>query len=156
MKNNEKNVETNLILQKIKEVYEIMCNANIEEFKINIENFDLRIKRFSQKKENYIPPQKEFVLDNVLEKKSLPQEELKGEEIISPINGVFYRSPSPGAPPFVNEGDIVSQGSTLCIVEAMKVMNEIKADKKCKILKILCENGSIVTSATKLFLVEPV
>ncbi len=159
MKNNEKNTvqENNLILQKIKEIYEMMCSTNINEIKINIENFVLRIKRFSEKKDNYIIPQKkDFVLDDVSEKKSSQQEELKAEQIISPINGVFYRSPSPGAPPFVNEGDIVSQGTTLCIIEAMKVMNEIKAEKKFKILKILCQNGSSVTSGTELFLVEPI
>lgn len=158
--NNEKNKENSLILSKIKEIYGMMCVSNIEEVKINIEDFDLRVKRFSKKrKESLIPSNEINLVSSIFEKeqKSFQQkEELKGEEIVSPINGVFYRSPSPGAPPFVNEGDIVAAGSVLCIVEAMKVMNEIKAEKKCKILKILCQNGSSVTTGTKLFIIESI
>lgn len=73
----------------------------------------------------------------------------------SPLAGVFYRAPSPGAPPFVEEGDEVAAGQTLCIVEAMKLMNEITAEIPCRVKRILVENGQVVEADQDLFLVEP-
>ena len=75
--------------------------------------------------------------------------------IASPLAGVFYRSSSPTSAPFAKEGDAVEPGQTLCIVEAMKVMNEIKAESRCKIVKIIAENGRPVTAGQPLFLIEP-
>ncbi len=69
--------------------------------------------------------------------------------------GVFYRSSSPQSPPLAKEGDVVAQGATLCIIEAMKVMNEIKSETRCKVVKILVENGKPVTKGQDLFHVEP-
>ena len=77
-----------------------------------------------------------------------------GDTVKSPITGVFYRAPSPSSPSFVKEGDIVGAGKTLCIVEAMKVMNEVKSESGMKILKILVENGKPITSSQDLFLIE--
>ncbi|MCM8759811.1 MAG: acetyl-CoA carboxylase biotin carboxyl carrier protein [Candidatus Omnitrophica bacterium] len=76
--------------------------------------------------------------------------------IKSPLIGTFYRAPSPHAPPFVEVGSTVKKGTTLCIVEAMKVMNEIKADCAGKVKKILVENGSPVEYGQTLFLIEPI
>jgi len=78
-----------------------------------------------------------------------------GQAITSPLAGVFYRSPAPNAPAFVKEGDTVAYGDVLCIVEAMKVMNEIRADKPGKIKKIAAENGKPVSAGQDLFLLEP-
>lgn len=75
--------------------------------------------------------------------------------VISPLIGTFYRAPSPHSPPFVEVGTVVKKGTTLCIVEAMKVMNEIKADCAGTIRKILVENGSPVEYGQTLFLIEP-
>jgi acetyl-CoA carboxylase biotin carboxyl carrier protein len=75
--------------------------------------------------------------------------------ITSPIVGTFYRSPAPDAPPFVNVGDRVKEDTTLCIIEAMKLMNEIKAEMRGRIVKILVENGMPVEYNQPLFLVEP-
>ena len=77
------------------------------------------------------------------------------ETIKAPLSGVFYRSNSPTRPPFVNEGDVVEPGQTLCIVEAMKVMNEINAEKRCRIVKITAENSRPVTVEQDLFWIEP-
>jgi len=76
--------------------------------------------------------------------------------ITSPMVGTFYRSPSPDSPPFVNVGDVVKKGQTLCILEAMKIMNEIEAEFDCKILDILVEDGQPVEYDMPLFLVEKV
>ncbi len=78
-----------------------------------------------------------------------------GVEIKAPIVGTFYEAPSPGADPFVKEGDIVKKGQTLCIIEAMKIMNEIEAEYDCKILKVLGVNGEPVEYGEPIFLVEP-
>lgn len=77
-----------------------------------------------------------------------------GDAIVSPLAGVFYRSPNPEAPPFVSEGDQVSAGQTLCIVEAMKLMNEITAERPCKVTKILVENAEAVEEGQPLFIIE--
>ncbi len=78
----------------------------------------------------------------------------KLHEVHSPIVGTFYRAPAPDADPYVQVGDTVSQGSVLCIVEAMKLMNEIESDVSGKIVKILVENGKPVEYNQPLFLVE--
>ena len=75
-------------------------------------------------------------------------------EIRSPIVGTFYRAPAPDAAPFVNVGSPVEPGTVLCIVEAMKLMNEIEADVAGKIVKIMVENGQPVEYDQTLFLVE--
>ena len=78
----------------------------------------------------------------------------KGETINSPLAGVFYRSPRPDADAFVQENASVSPGQTLCIVEAMKLMNEITAERACKITKILVENAEAVEEGQPLFVIE--
>jgi acetyl-CoA carboxylase biotin carboxyl carrier protein len=75
-------------------------------------------------------------------------------EIRSPIVGTFYRSPAPDAAPFVQVGTVIRPGAVLCIVEAMKLMNEIEADVEGKIVKIMVENGQPVEYDQTLFLVE--
>lgn len=79
----------------------------------------------------------------------------KWKEIRSPIVGTFYRAPAPDADPFVQVGDTVQKGQTLCIIEAMKVMNEIEAEFPCVIKEILVENAQPVEAEGPLFLVEP-
>ena len=74
-----------------------------------------------------------------------------GETINSPIVGTIYRTPAPDAPPFVEEGKIVKKGETLCIIEAMKVMNELVAEFDCEILRILVDNQHFVEYGTPLF-----
>jgi acetyl-CoA carboxylase biotin carboxyl carrier protein len=75
--------------------------------------------------------------------------------IEAPMVGTFYRASSPDAPPFVHEGDIVKEDQVLCIIEAMKLMNEIEAKVAGRIVKILVENGQPVEYGQPLFLVEP-
>jgi acetyl-CoA carboxylase biotin carboxyl carrier protein len=77
-------------------------------------------------------------------------------EIRSPIVGTFYRAPAPDADPYIQVGDTVASGSVLCIVEAMKLMNEIESDVNGKIIKILVENGKPVEYNQPLFLIESV
>ena len=78
-----------------------------------------------------------------------------GEAIVSPMVGTFYRAPSPDADPFVKEGDVVTAGQTVCIIEAMKIMNEIEAEVSGRVSKVLVENGAPVEYNTPLFQVDP-
>ena len=73
----------------------------------------------------------------------------------SPIVGTFYESPAPGAPPFVKPGDVVSAGQVLCIIEAMKLMNEIEAEVSGKVVEILVDNAQPVEYGEPLFHIEP-
>ncbi len=81
-------------------------------------------------------------------------DETKYYKVKSPLVGTFYETPSPTSPPFVKLGDVVMPDTTLCIVEAMKVMNEIKAEVKGKIVKILKTNGSPVKADEDMFIIE--
>ncbi len=76
-------------------------------------------------------------------------------KVESPIVGTFYKKPSPDAPSFVKEGDVVSKGDTLCIVEAMKLMNEIESPSSGKVVKILGAEGQVVEFGEVLFLIDP-
>lgn len=87
---------------------------------------------------------------------SAPVEKVeKFHEIRSPIVGTFYRAPAPDADPYVQVGDMVTKGSVLCIVEAMKLMNEIESDVDGRVIKILVENGKPVEFNQPLFLIQP-
>jgi acetyl-CoA carboxylase biotin carboxyl carrier protein len=77
-----------------------------------------------------------------------------GHAVKSPMVGTFYRSSSPGAAPFVQIGSVVKEGDTLCIIEAMKILNEIESDKAGTVTQILCENGQAVEYGQPLFIVE--
>jgi len=83
-----------------------------------------------------------------------PPAEPEGHQVKSPMVGTFYRSATPGSTPFVEVGDTVEAGATLCIIEAMKLMNEIESDKAGVIKAILTENGQPVEFGQPLFLIE--
>jgi acetyl-CoA carboxylase biotin carboxyl carrier protein len=77
-----------------------------------------------------------------------------GHTVKSPMVGTFYRSASPGAKPFVELGTVVKEGETICIIEAMKILNEIEADKAGTVTRILSENGQAVEYGQPLFIIE--
>jgi acetyl-CoA carboxylase biotin carboxyl carrier protein len=81
-------------------------------------------------------------------------EEIKGHAVSSPMVGTFYRAPSPGAKPFVEVGQTVAVGDVLCIIEAMKILNQIESDRAGTIKKILVENGDPVEYNQPLFVVD--
>lgn len=83
-----------------------------------------------------------------------PAAEVSGETINSPIVGTFYRAASPEAAPFVEEGQVVEKGQVLCLVEAMKLFNEIEAEFKCKIVKVCLENAQPVEFGQPLFVIQ--
>lgn len=148
----------NDIKGKVKALYEIMKDEKIQELEVNSKDYTLFIKRkdpnegekqFIVKKTPTAPAQTQSIVEQM-------QKEIDKETVKSPITGVFYQSPSPSSPVFVNVGDIVEIGEPLCIIEAMKVMNEVKATFKAKILKVLVENATSVNSAQDLFEIKKV
>jgi acetyl-CoA carboxylase biotin carboxyl carrier protein len=78
----------------------------------------------------------------------------EGHTVKSPMVGTFYRSASPGAKPFVEVGDSIKVGETICIIEAMKILNEIEADKSGTVTRIQCDNGQAVEYGQPLFIIE--
>ena len=151
MPNNEKEKQ---IREEVKALYQVMCDEKVEEIDIKSETSRFHIKRKTIGKNNI----RHTVIENINTEQILQEHPVKdgenNETIKSPLTGVFYRSASPSSPTFVKEGDVVSEGKTLCIVEAMKVMNEINAQSKVKIVQILVENGKPIDKDDELFIVE--
>jgi acetyl-CoA carboxylase biotin carboxyl carrier protein len=155
-------------LHEVRELVKLVEDSGIEELEISHEGTTIRI----QKSRTFIPaaatvaPQPMPVASMPLPPTSADRqaagadmgpapERDKWKEIRSPIVGTFYRAPSPEAEPFVRVGDRISPGQTLCIVEAMKVMNEIEAEFAGVIKEILAENAHPIEAEAVIFLVEP-
>ncbi|MEO1941641.1 MAG: acetyl-CoA carboxylase biotin carboxyl carrier protein [Campylobacterales bacterium] len=98
------------------------------------------------------PPSQSHPSPPSVEEKREPE----GEIISSPMVGTFYQAPSPDSPPYVRVGDRIQKGQTLCIIEAMKIMNELEAEFDCEILEVLVEDGQPVEFDTPLFRVKRV
>lgn len=123
----------------IEEIISLSEKYNLEEIEYQEGDLKIRIKR------------KPLRDKRVKKEETLPE----GMHVIrSPFVGTFYRAPSPEAPPFVREGDVVQKGQVLCIIESMKIMNEVESDVDGRIVSILVENGTPVEYGQELFLIE--
>lgn len=141
-------------MNEIKELIHLFKDTDITELTIEREGFKIKIKR-----EKFIAPFeiKELQKPAEVQKIELPKEEETKRliTVTSPIVGTFYRAPSSDAPPFVEVGTKVKKGQPLCIIEAMKLMNEIESEVDGIVVKILVENGQPVEYGEPLFLIEP-
>lgn len=150
-------------LKMIKDLAESIEKYNLNEVVVESEGAKVTLK----KENKVVQPEQvivaktpavtaaiDFVQEEVAPKQEEVKEEVEGEVITSPMVGTFYKSSAPGNPPFVAEGQSVSSGETLCIIEAMKLMNEVKAHKNCTIVKILVEDGELVKKGDKLFVIK--
>lgn len=146
-------------LNLIKKLVRIVDTSEITD--LEVEENGLRVKIAKKIRVNNITQQSALTPVPVLQAETksvmeIPEETKTGVyEIKSPIVGTFYRAPAPDADSYVQVGDIVSPGTVLCIVEAMKLMNEIESDVSGKIIKILVENGKPVEYNQPLFLIQP-
>lgn len=155
----------------VKELIELLAKNNIGELEWEFSGNKVKIKRHSSSPIQTVemhPPtivtqsasqgftgiNPDVVLKSAAAEQSRPS--VKTEEIKSPMVGTYYSRGRPDAPAFVNKGEIVEAGATLCIIEAMKLMNEIDADKKCKIIDIFVQDGDTVEYGQPLFLIEPI
>ncbi|MEJ2494383.1 MAG: acetyl-CoA carboxylase biotin carboxyl carrier protein [Ignavibacteriaceae bacterium] len=149
----------------IKKLVKIFNTSGITDLEIEEEGFKIKIANKIRNSQATIQPrqiaQPSTVLSPAPPTEEKPSEEKTLEstnnyhEVKSPIVGTFYRAPAPDADAYVQVGDSVSVGSVLCIVEAMKLMNEIESDADGKIVKILAENGKPVEYNQPLFLIQP-
>ncbi len=150
-------------LNLIKKLIKMVEQSEVAEFSVQEGDLKIKISKNSpnaaQVHYQQVPVERPaFTSPSVQnEIKAMPAAEAKSNyhEIRSPIVGTFYRAPSPDADSYVQVGDSISQGTVLCIIEAMKLMNEIESDVNGKIVKILVENGTPVEYNQPLFLVEP-
>ena len=156
-------------LKELRELIEFLKEQDIAEFELERGDVKVRIKRGAPVAAPAAPihntnplataspssnPAQSSTEISAAAKPSAPADE--GLHVVkSPIVGTFYESPSPGAPPFVKPGDKVEAGQVLCIIEAMKLMNEIEADLGGEIVKRLVNNGQPVEYGQPLFSVRP-
>jgi len=141
------------IIERVKNLVSIMKSNNLKS--ISIQSRDLSIKIESG--EIFNIEKKEFIEAHQKDKPPSNDEVKENGNYIfvkAPLIGTFYRAPSPDSSPFVEIGDIVEPKQTLCIIEAMKVMNEITVEKRGKIIEIYPENGEMVEFGKNLFKVE--
>lgn len=143
-------------LDEIRQLIELLKETDITELQLEREGAKLKIKRekYMTSFEAISHPKKHEVAGTGETRVEIT-EEGKLVTITSPIVGIFHRSPSPEASPFVEVGNTVKKGQALCIVEAMKLMNEIESDTDGIISKILVDNGQPVEYGEPLFLIEP-
>lgn len=141
-------------IRKVKKLIELLEESNISEIEIQEGEESVRISRHPNGSEQPTPPMPQYAPQAVSAPQTTaptPSEEAadtgvsyRGEAVNSPMVGTFYRSPAPGAKSFIEVGDSVKQGDTVCIVEAMKMMNQIEADCDGVIEAILVEDGEPV------------
>ena len=146
-----------MYLKEIKDMINLMNENNLTELEVEKDGVRIRLKRGQG---GAYEKAVEFAPSSV----SAPQEtpvtvpgkvEKNTVEIKAPMVGTFYRAPSPEAPPYVNIGDTIDAGQVVCIIEAMKLMNEIKSEVKGKLVDIQVENSEPVEFGQALFVIEP-
>ena len=151
-------------IRKVKKLMEMLEESSLAEMEIIEGEESIRLSKssnmpnqniVSQVPTNVVPTNAPL---NVTSKQSVVTEKVEakisGHEIKSPMVGTFYEAPSPGSKPFANIGDTVKAGDTLCIIEAMKMLNQIESDKSGVVKAILAENGQPVEFNQVLFIVE--
>ncbi len=154
--------------KELKELIEFLIEKDIAEFELERGDVKLRVKRTHDSaathQVSFVPvahpaqfpgaPSSSAPSAHPAAGKAVEEEE--GLHLLkSPIVGTFYESPSPGAPPFVKPGDVVEAGQVLCIIEAMKLMNEIESDVSGEIVKQFASNGQPVEYGQALFAIRP-
>lgn len=159
-------------LKKIKQIVNLVSESGVHEVEVEQDGFKIRVTRSASIPEgSQIPfyhaaapaPAAQVPAPTVaasapnaapVAKDSTASSEASGKTLKSPIVGTFYASPSPGEDAFVKEGDRVEKGQTLCIIEAMKIMNEIEAEESGVIKQILVEDAQPVEYDQPLFIIE--
>jgi oxaloacetate decarboxylase (Na+ extruding) subunit alpha len=147
-------------IKEIKEMLNLMNDNSLVELEVEKDGMRIRLKKASAPSENYSGP-------IVIEREKAVSAESKPAgagakekpsntlEIKAPMVGTFYRSPSPEAPPYVEVGQVIEAGQVVCIIEAMKLMNEIKSEVKGRLVEILVDNVEPVEFGQSMFIIEP-
>ena len=135
----------------IKQIMSEFDQSNVTKMKVEIDDLKIELEKESEKVEYVKPVEKE---KEVIEDKQIKQEQATGTAVKSPIVGVFYSASSPESEPYVSVGKNVKKGDIVCIIEAMKVMNEIKAPCDGTVTSILVENEALVEYDQALMVIE--
>ena len=146
-------------IRKVKKLIEMLEDSNLEEIEIQEGEESVRLVKSNRQNQGITTqsitvPQNDVVLEQPSEKKSAEAtaaDKQQANSINSPMVGTFYASASPGAKPFVSVGDLISEGDVVCIVEAMKMMNEIKSEFSGTVLSVNVENSEPVEYGQSLF-----
>jgi oxaloacetate decarboxylase alpha subunit len=154
-------------LKELKELIEMLKNTDISELEIERSGVKVRLRKGGDVTFHPSMPRMEYPpativapaipeLQTTIPAEKQPEPTKTNQtKVTSPIVGTFYRSSSPDKPPYVEVGDVVKKGQVLCIIEAMKLMNEIESETAGKIVQILVENGSPVEYGQPLYVIEP-
>jgi len=156
-------------LKELKELIEMLKNTDISEIEIERSGVKVRVRKGGDVSYHPVLPRMEYPPASITapavaaaEKSAAPAAPAPAAapsnqiKVTSPIVGTFYRSSSPDKPPYVEVGDVVKKGQVLCIIEAMKLMNEIESETAGKIVQALAENGQSVEYGQPLFVIEPI
>ena len=156
-------------LKEIKELIEMLKDTDISELEVEHSGVKVRLRKGGDVTFHSILPRMEYppaalVAPAIAEapgtagatEKTVESPKTNQIKVTSPIVGTFYRSSSPDKPVYVEIGDVVKKGQVLCIIEAMKLMNEIESEVAGKIVQLLVENGTPVEYGQPLFVIEPV
>ena len=143
-------------IRKVKKLIELLEESDIAEIEIHEGEESVRISRGGSTipAPAFAAPAASAVLPATTAPEKSIEPEISGHQIKSPMVGTFYRSPSPGSKSFIEEGQRVNVGDTLCIIEAMKILNQIESDKAGTLVKVLVENGQPVEYNQPLFIIE--
>lgn len=148
-------------LKEIKEIINLMNENNLMELEIEKEGMSIKLKKTSGNIEN-LSGQVRIEREKITETpkthpaaETIEKPKANTIEIKAPMVGTFYRAPSPETSAYVESGQIIEPGQVICIIEAMKLMNEIKSEIKGKILEIIVDNAEPVEFGQPMFLIEP-
>lgn len=140
------------ILKDVKQLYAFMQDNSIDTIEYDQNGLYLRLVK---SKPAVVPvPVNTGMAPSVGGPAAIPAQEQYKEVIKSPLMGIFFRGSTPSAPPFVKEGAQVKKGEVICLIEAMKVFNEVRADFNCIVTKVLVDNGKPIKQGDALFAIE--
>lgn len=140
-------------IRKVKKLIELLDESNIAEIEIHEGEESVRISRVTSQVTLAAPMPTPIAAAPVTAAEVPAAAEISGHQVTSPMVGTFYRAPTPESKPFVEEGQQVNVGDTLCIIEAMKILNQIESDKAGTIKKVLVENGEPVEFNQAMFII---
>jgi len=144
-------------LNLLKKLIDLVEKRDIQELEVQEGKLKIRINK--GKSQEFTPGIIQVPSLSKQEKPLISEEKKETSNftaIKAPMVGTFYRAPAPGVPPYVEVGDTISPGKVVCVIEAMKVMNEIESEVSGKIVKVLMENEKPIEFGQELFLVEPI
>lgn len=141
----------------VKQFYNFMCSRNLEVVEYSKDDTYIKLVRKHtpvSQPVHLVNAPAEIITEQKKETVKQVRQEDDGTYIKAPLAGIFYRAPSPSSPPYIRDGDQVKEGQVICVIEAMKVFNELKAEYDCTVKKVVVDNGTPVDTGDVLFIVE--